>query len=91
MDVMAVTVVGAGVVSVIVGLRLGGKLGLFDSRTKGGISDGERLSVEHFKLGRAHAIVGQRPSLASEAYMDGYSAGQRLTKRAECALSRECR
>ena len=40
------------------------------------------------KLGRAHAIVGQKPSLASEAYRNGYAAGQRLAGRAGCVASR---
>ena len=85
---MAVTTVGAGAVLLTIGLRLGSKLGLFDSGVEKNAVDSERLSVEHFKLGRAHAIVGQKPSLASEAYRNGYAAGQRLAGRAGCVASR---
>ncbi len=40
-----------------------------------------RLSVLWVKLGRAHAIVGQKPRLASAAYLDGYGVGRRLAER----------
>lgn len=36
----------------------------------------EQAWPNHYKLGRAHAIVGQRPLLETEAYLRGYAAGQ---------------
>ena len=69
---MAVTAVGAGAVLLTIGLRLGSKLGLFDSGVEKNAVDSERLSVEHFKLGRAHAILTSSPTFALRVSGGGY-------------------
>lgn len=81
MSVVAIAVVGAGSVLAVMGLRCIGRLSVLWGEADAGVPDGAQTSVEHFKLGRAHAIVGQKPRLASAAYLDGYGVGRRLAER----------
>ena len=81
MSVVARTIVGAGSVLAGMGSRIMSRLGVLYSGADMVAPDGAQLSIEHYKLGRAHALVGQKPLHSSPAYLDGYAAGQRLAER----------
>ncbi|HDX8426070.1 hypothetical protein ACEUAI_13495 [Aeromonas veronii] len=38
------------------------------------------IEDEQYQQGREHALLGQKPSLKTEAYLDGYSDGHKIFK-----------
>ncbi|MGN5180790.1 hypothetical protein ACTG1X_21570 [Aeromonas veronii] len=61
-------VVFFGAISII---GIGGWLLMRDKK----IEQKPSIEDEHYRLGRVHALSGEKPSLKTEAYQDGFSDG----------------